>query len=63
MMESLMRRSMNQEEASYQKPKNQLSGGEILVPRDFMIKTAYVKKRQNNASQRGEGDTISVRSK
>jgi hypothetical protein len=40
-----------------------LSGGEILVPRDFMIKTAYVKKRRNNASQRGENDTMSVRSR
>lgn len=33
------------------------------MPRDFMIKTAYVKKRRNNASQRGESDAMSVRSR
>ena len=61
-MDNLMRKSMNPEEASsiFQKPKNLVSGGDILVPRDFMIKTAYVKKRRNIA--RGD-DTVSVRSR
>lgn len=59
-MENLMRKSMNPEDGtSIFKPKNLLSGqgGEIVVPRDFMIKTAYVRKRRNTAARDGNSDT------
>lgn len=56
-MDNLMRKSLNQEDTtSFLKNQNP---GDIVVPRDFMIKTAYVKKRRNQAAN----DTQSVRSR
>lgn len=57
-MDSLMRKSLNPEDNGvFAKFKNESKGGatDILVPRDFMIKTAYVRKRRNTTAQ-GKGD-------
>ena len=71
-MENLMRKSLNPEEGTansvFLKHKNQAQGGgdaasNILVPRDFMIKTAYVRKRRNTTAQGKDADTQSVRSR
>jgi hypothetical protein len=59
-MENLMRKSMNPEDPSSIFQKNSASGGgDILVPRDFMIKTAYVRKRRNITSQGDKSDALS----
>jgi hypothetical protein len=49
-LDGMIKKSMN--------PEDNRSKGDIIVPRDFMIKTAYVRKRRNTQS-----DVLSVRSK
>lgn len=55
-MDDLMKKTMNPEESALAKLRQ--GGGDVVVPRDFMIKTAYVKKRRGAAA-----DTQSVRSR
>ena len=49
-----MKKTMNPDEVkspgSYAVLKNHGVATDIVVPRDFMIKTAYVRKRRNTAA-------------
>ena len=54
-MDEIMKKSMSPED---QIPYKIASNGDVIVPRDFMIKTAYIKKRRGTAAE-----TQSVRSR
>lgn len=61
-LNDLMRKSLNQEE-------NLKGTAEVIVPRDFLIKTAYVRKRRNKLNDqastrsRGQSSIVSAYSK
>jgi hypothetical protein len=57
-MDGIMKKSINPED-TYSKPRQ---NGDVIVPRDFMIKTAYERKRRSTHTAQDNQSTRSRQS-